>query len=340
MRNVADNRMLAFVMIPGSNRQAIVVTQGGMIWRVSTTDAFQPQSFGDVRSRLIANPEQEEGLLGFAFSPDYSSDRRVYVYYTAGNPRRSVLARFRVNNNAMNMGSERVLLNIPEPYANHNGGHLAFGPDGMLYVSVGDGGSGGDPQGNAQNRGNLLGKILRLDVSGSGYRVPPDNPFAGVQGVRGEIFAYGLRNPWSFSFDRATGALWAGDVGQGSWEEVDHIVAGGNYGWNVFEGFTCYSGACGSGNYRTPRAVYGHALGCSITGGHVYRGPSMPELQGWFVYGDYCSGRVWAVNTNGRGDPVLLAESGLPISNWGELANGEIVAVTFANRIYRLERAS
>ena len=333
--------MLGFAMLPGATDQAVVLTQRGMIWRVSLSGESAPTVFGDVSGRLIGDPGIEEGLLGLAFSPSISTDGRVYLYYTAGNPRRNVLSRFQVVNGSMDVASERVILEIPKSLRVHNGGQLAFGPDGYLYVAVGDGGGGGEPQGNGQDLGTLLGAILRLDVSGDSYVVPPDNPFVGRAGARGEIYAYGLRNPWRFSFDRATGALWAGDVGQNDWEEVDRIVSGGNYGWNTLEGFECFRApGCDTGGLQPPRAVYALSGGnCAVTGGFVYRGQSMPELTGWYVYGDFCSGNVWAVNTADDSDAVLLAATGQPIASFGELPSGELLAVTFANAIFRLERA-
>lgn len=332
------NKMLGFYPIPGTRQQAVVLTQPGVLWRIWLDGRTPPQRFGDLRGRIIAHPATEEGLLGLAFSPTYRTDKRVFVYYTAGNPRRSVVSRFRVSGGAMVMNSERVILQVRQPYPNHNGGQLAFGPSGLLHIGLGDGGGSGDPQRRAQNLGTLLGKILRIDVSGDRYRVPASNPFVGRPGARGEILAYGLRNPWRFSFDRATGALWAGDVGQDSWEEVDRIRSGGNYGWSIREGFKCFNGPCNQTGLRAPRAVYGHDLGCSIIGGFVYRGSALPELRGWYVYGDFCSGRIWAVNTQGPGGPVQLANTGLRISSWGQLRNGELVAVTFDNRIFRLQR--
>ena len=332
------DRMLGFALIPGATGEAVVVTQGGVIWRVSLSGGSAPTVFGDISGLLIDDPGNEEGLLGLAFSPSYSTDGRVYLYYTVGNPRRSFLSRFSVIDGSMDVAGERVL-EIEEPFQRHNGGQLAFGPDGYLYIAVGDGGAGGDPQGNGQNLGTLLGTILRLDVSGDGYEVPPDNPFVGTAGARGEIYAYGLRNPWRFSFDQEMGELWAGDVGQNDWEEVDRIVSGGNYGWNTVEGFECFQAAtCDTGGLEPPRAVYGHELGCSVTGGIVYRGESMPELAGWYVYGDFCTGNIWAVNTADDSPPVLLAATDQPIASFGELPDGELLAVTFANAIFRLER--
>jgi glucose/arabinose dehydrogenase len=333
--------MLGFSIIPGAENEAVVVTQGGIIWRGAADDGFAAAVFGDVSGRLIENPGVEEGLLGLAFSLDFPVDGQVYLYYTAGNPRRSVLSRFQVVDEAIDPHSEHILLEVPEPFSNHNGGQLAFGPDGYLYVGLGDGGSKGDPEGNAQNLSTLLGSILRLDVSGEAYAAPPDNPFVATPGARPEIYAYGLRNPWRFSFDRATGELWAGDVGQDKWEEVDRIVPGGNYGWSIMEGLECYlSPGCNTAGLLLPRAVYGHDAGCSVTGGYVYRGASMPELDGWYVYGDYCSGRIWAVNTADDQPAVLLAETGLPIVSFGELPDGELLILTFADAVYRLERGS
>jgi glucose/arabinose dehydrogenase len=333
------DRMLGFSTMPGSEGQAVVVTQGGMIWLGSVEGDSSPTVFSDMSDRLIKSPGNEEGLLGLAFSPDFSVDGRVYLYYTAGDPRRSVLSRFQVAEGAIDPESEHVLLEVPQPFGNHNGGQLAFGPDGYLYVAVGDGGSGGDPQGNAQNLSTLLGSILRLDVSGEGYVAPADNPFVAMADARPEIYAYGLRNPWRLSFDRATGELWAADVGQDRWEEVDHIVPGGNYGWNVTEGLECFlSPDCDTSGLQMPRAVYGHDAGCSVTGGYVYRGASMPGLNGWYVYGDFCSGRIWATNTADDSPPILLAETGQSIASFGELPDADLVALTFANAVYRLQR--
>ena len=332
-------RMLGFATIPDAAGEAAVLTQAGRVWRVSLNDTFAPAIYGDLEGRVIGDRGNEEGLLGIAFSPGFSTDRRVYLFYTAGSPKRNVLSRFLAPDDAIDMSSEEVLLEIPQPFSNHNGGQLAFGPDGMLYVAVGDGGSAGDPQGNGQNLGTLLGSILRLDVSGPEYTVPPDNPFVDSPGARGEIYAYGFRNPWRFSFDRATGVLWASDVGQDQWEEIDRVVRGGNYGWNTLEGFECFlASGCDTGGLRAPRAVYNHDAGCSVTGGYVYRGPSMPQLAGWYVYGDFCSGNIWAVNTADGSAPVLLAQTGLPISSFGELPSGELLALTFDNAIFRLER--
>ncbi len=331
----AFDRMVGFATIPGSADEAVVVTQGGAIWRVSLSGSFAPAAFADLSAQLANSAGNEEGLLGLAFSPNFAADGRVYVYYTTGAPGPSILSRFRVVNGAIDPASEAVLLEVPQPFANHNGGQLLFGPDGYLYLALGDGGGGGDPQGTGQNPSDLLGSILRLDVSGSGYTVPPDNPFPG-----NPVYAYGLRNPWRFTFDWASGQMWAGDVGQSRWEEVDQIVAGGNYGWNVMEGLECYlAPGCDTSGLQMPRAVYGHDQGCSVTGGYVYRGPSMPELNGWYVYSDFCSGRIWAANTADGSPPLLLADTGQAIASFGELPDGELLVLTFGNAIYRLVRA-
>jgi glucose/arabinose dehydrogenase len=333
--------MLDFAAIPGSPNEAVVVTQGGVIYRIAIDGSFPPAVFGDVSGLLIANPGSEEGLLGLTFSPAFVRDGRVFIDYSAGNPRRSVLARFNVVNGAMDMTSQRVILEVPQPFANHNGGQLAFGPDGFLYWGLGDGGSEGDPLQNGQKLSTLLSSILRLDVSGDTYAVPPANPFLNAPGAPPEKYAYGLRNPWRFSFDSVTGDLWAGDVGQDKWEEIDRIVSGGNYGWSIMEGFECYrTPNCDQTNLILPRAAYGHDVGCAIIGGYVYRGAAMPELQGWLVYGDYCSGRVWALDTTSNSAPVLLAEPGHPITSFGVLPNGEIVVISFDKAVYQLERAS
>lgn len=336
------DRMLAFAAIPGSPNEAVVLSQSGEMRRIALDESAPPAVFGDVSSLIIANPGGEEGLLGIAFSPGFQTDNRVFIYYSAGDPRRSVLSRFNVTDGAIDMASERIILEAPQPpFGNHKGGQLAFGPDGFLYWGLGDGGSEGDPLGNGQNVDTLLSSILRLDVSGDGYTVPPDNPFVGAAGVRPEKFAYGLRNPWRFSFDRATGDLWAGDVGQEKWEEVDLITPGGNYGWSVMDGFECFeASSCDRAGLTLPRVVYGHDAGCAIIGGYVYRGSLMPELEGWYIYGDFCSGTVWALDATGNGEPVQLVDSGPTITSFGELPDGEIVVVTFDDAIYRLERAS
>jgi glucose/arabinose dehydrogenase len=246
-----------------------------------------------------------------------------------------------VTNDVLDLASEQVLLEVEDPFQNHNGGHLAFGPDGMLYASLGDGGAGGDPLGNGQDLSDLFASILRIDVSGGGeYSVPPDNPFVDTPNAAPEVYAHGLRNPWRFSFDRETGDLWAGDVGQDRWEEVDRIVAGGNYGWSILEGTECFAdNVCDQTGLEPPRAVYGRDGGCSVTGGYVYRGEAMPELQGYYVYADFCTGNVWAVDSESdTTPPILLVASDQRVSSFAELAGGELLLLTYGQAIFHLAR--
>jgi glucose/arabinose dehydrogenase len=246
--------------------------------------------------------------------------------------------------------SERVLLTIDQPYANHNGGGLAIGPDGLLWIATGDGGSGGDPLGAGQDLDTLLGKLLRIDprpVNGTPYGIPADNPFVDRDGARGEIWAYGLRNPWRFSFDPATGDLWIGDVGQGSVEEINRWPAGAapgpNFGWNVMEGSACFEPAegCSTDGLVLPVAEYGHDRGCSVTGGHVYRGSDVPGLAGTYLFSDYCSGTIWGFDAGADpATPRTLAESGGAVVSFGEDEAGELYAVDLAGgRIMRIVAA-
>lgn len=335
------DRMVGLFPFPDDPSHAALLRQhAGVIYRVSMTSDVEPSVFLDLGGLLIDSPRNEEGLLGFAFAPDYASSGRFFVYYTAGGPRRSVIARYEARGGAATASSGRVILEVPQPYANHNGGALAFGPDGYLYIAMGDGGDGGDPHGHGQDTSTLLGSILRIDVSGEGYAVPPDNPFASGGGAP-EIWAYGFRNPWRMSFDRETGALWTGDVGQSAWEEIDHVKRGDNYGWNVMEGPACYAASgCDRTALTAPRAWYRNPdEGCAVTGGFVYRGASMPELRGWYVYGDYCSGRAWALDTRDDASaPVLLLENGARITSFAEDAAGELYLITFDAGVLRLEQ--
>ncbi len=326
----------------GSGR-LFFVQQGGTI-RIYRDGALISRAFLDIGSRISSGGER--GLLGLAFPPGFAQKQRFYVDYTDRNGD-TVIAQYRVSSdpNVADPASEIVLLKIAQPFANHNGGQVRFGPDGYLYIAMGDGGSGGDPQGNGQNRGALLGKILRIDVESDPgrVRIPPDNPLASVSGARPEIWAFGLRNPWRFSFDRATGDLWIADVGQDAYEEVNFQPAasrgGENYGWNSMEGLHCYRNGCSQQGLTLPVAEYPHSQGCSISGGFVYRGSASPGLRGIYLYGDYCSGRIWGVERQGTGwtSRVLLA-SGLGISTFGEDEAGEIyVADANSGAIYHIE---
>jgi glucose/arabinose dehydrogenase len=329
--------MLGFAMIPGSDREAVIVTKMGEIWRVRVDGGSAPILFGDLSEKLIEEPHLEEGLLGLALSPAFQDDGLVYVHYSAGAPRRSVISRFDASSGALNLTSEQVILKVEQPFGNHNGGQIAFGLDGYLYIGFGDGGDKFDPFNTSQRLDTLLGKILRIDVSGAeGYRIPPDNPFVDTPGARPEIYAYGLRNPWRFTFDRVTGDLWVGDVGQDRWEEVNRIVPGANYGWSTVEGPECLEADCNQAGLQPPRAAYAReSANQAVIGGYVYRGPTMPELNGWYIYGDWGLGKIWAVDTEGDAKPVLLADTGLAITSFGELDDGEIVVVTF-NGVYKL----
>ncbi|MDQ4124688.1 MAG: PQQ-dependent sugar dehydrogenase [Actinomycetota bacterium] len=332
-------------------RWLYVVEQDGRI-RLYRDGALEETPFLDVTDRTEGGGEQ--GLLGLAFHPGYEDNRRLFVNYTDLNGDTVVAEYRRSRRNPARAvrGSERVLLRVDQPFPNHNGGALAFGPDGMLYIALGDGGSGGDPQNNGQRRDTLLGKILRIDVSSRAteYEIPDDNPFVGDPTARGEIWDYGLRNPWRMSFDRKTGALWIADVGQGEWEEVNREPAdsggGFNYGWRVKEGRDCYPAGeeCevvgGALQEMTdPLAVYSHDDGCSVTGGHVYRGRAFPGLTGNYFFGDYCSGLIWAVAAGGpdRQTPVELLDTDLSISSFGEDDRGEVYVTDLAGGgLYRL----
>ncbi len=283
----------------------------------------------------------EQGLLGLAFHPDFQSNGHFYVFYTPSETL-AVVSRFTVsasNTNIADPNSELVLLEIPQPFTNHNGGQIAFGADGTLYIAVGDGGSGGDPQNNAQNRTNLLGNILRIDVDnqedGLNYAIPSNNPFVGDTDVRQEIFAYGLRNPWRMSFDTQTQDLWTADVGQNELEEINLINSGGNYGWKLFEGTSCFSGDCDASGLVAPIFEYDQSNGDrSITGGYVYRGDEVSALSGKYIYGDFVSGRIWALDTDGSNNELLL-ESRLSIASFGTDSSNELYICAFDGTIYK-----
>lgn len=335
----------------GSNRIFIVEQQGLIKVFDNEHSVAQSITFLDITDRVTSGGEM--GLLGLAFHPNYESNGYFYVNYTAANPRRTHISRFSVNSSNPNLAdpnSELILITINQPYSNHNGGQVTFGPDGYLYIAVGDGGSSGDPQNNAQNKTTLLGKILRIDVDNSqaslNYAIPPDNPFAGnVQGYREEIYAYGMRNPWRFSFDFETNKLWAGDVGQGQWEEIDIILNGGNYGWRCYEGNHEYNiSSCSASDYIFPVHEYGHNSqgGYSITGGFVYRGVTVPFLSGKYAYADYVSKRIWALtydSINGSQNQYLITAPA-NISSFGVDADDELYFVSFDGKIYKFASAA
>lgn len=321
-----------------------IVEQGGTI-KVFSNDETTSEStnFLDIQNNTVS--QDELGLLGLAFHPNYSANGLFYVTYTPSADL-AVVSRFQVSSsdpNTANPDSETILLRIPQPFTNHNGGQLAFGPDSYLYIASGDGGSGGDPQGNAQNLTNLLGKILRIDVdrteNGLSYTIPADNPFLSSSSARHEIYAYGLRNPWRFSFDVQTNVLWAGDVGQNAIEEIDVIENGGNYGWNTLEGTQCFGAeTCNNIGLIAPVFEYNQSANDrSITGGYVYRGQTNTALQGLYIYGDFISGRIWGLSTNLGGSLTnrLLIESRLPISSFGTDTNNELYVCVFDGSIYK-----
>jgi glucose/arabinose dehydrogenase len=325
----------------GSGR-LFITEQGGRV-KIWNGSSLLATPFLDIHTLVSCCGER--GLLSVAFHPSYASNGFFYVDYTdaAGN---TVVARYHVsgNPNVADPASATTILTVTQPYANHNGGQLQFGPDGYLYIGLGDGGSAGDPGNRAQNLGELLGKILRIDVdSASPYAVPADNPFVGVAGARDEIWDYGLRNPWRFSFDRFTRGLFIGDVGQNLWEEVDFEPAGfggRNYGWRRMEGLHCYdpSTNCNDGSLTLPILEYAHAPECSVTGGYRYRGALYPQLYGVYLYGDYCSGKIWGATAD---DAVswtssLLLESGENISSFGEDESGEIYVVGLGGSVLKV----
>jgi glucose/arabinose dehydrogenase len=341
----------------GDDRLFVVEQQGRILVFENRPDVEQAGVYLDLRP-AVRTGHNEEGLLGLAFDPHYADNGRFYVYYSASDPRRTVLARFTVSPDDASRAdpeSARVILEVPQPYGNHNGGALLFGPDDNLYLSLGDGGSANDPHGHGQNPGTLLGTIVRLDVRGNDperpYAIPDDNPFVGRPTARPEVWAYGLRNPWRMSFDRETGDLWAGDVGQNAWEEIDLIVRGGNYGWNLREGAHPLAQGTPSGPLIGPVVEYPQRrgrdlIGRSVTGGYVYRGPTLEGLVGAYVYADYVTGRIWALRY-ADGAVVAHREIHTPppracIASFGEDAAGELYLCAFdrldgsRGRVYRL----
>jgi glucose/arabinose dehydrogenase len=303
---------------------------------------LHPVPFLDITKQVLSGGER--GLLGLAFHPDYRRNGRFFVNYTRKPDGATVLAEYQKGVTATSASQEeRILLVVPQPYPNHNGGMVAFGPDGYLYVGLGDGGSKGDPDNRAQNPEDLLGKILRIDVDrGSPYSIPMDNPFA-KEGGRPEIYAIGLRNPWRFSFDIKTGNLWVADVGQYKWEEIDVVTRGRNYGWRVMEGTHCFhpSAECQTTGLSLPLYEYSHEKGrCSIIGGYIYRGQAISSLMGTYVYGDFCSGEIFALQNPSRGQTLnearMILKTSYQISSFGQDTAGEIYVLDHKGGVYRL----
>lgn len=319
----------------GSGRLFIIEKYGAI--RIFKDGQLLDQLFLNIDDRVNARGN-EMGLLGLAFHPNFEENGFFYVNYT-GEGGHTRISRFTANGDSADPNSEQILMVIDQPFENHNGGGVVFGPDGYLYLGLGDGGAGGDPFKNGQNTNALLGKLLRIDVNnGDPYAIPADNPFGN------EVWAYGLRNPWRFSFDRATGDLWIGDVGQGEWEEVDYLPAGSpggaNFGWSIMEASYGYDGEAQPG-LLLPAAEYSHSnpySGCSVTGGYVYRG-SMPEWNGVYLYGDYCEGTVWGlILSNGQWQSQVLFEADLRITSFGEDEAGELYLVSDTGSVYILVR--
>jgi len=331
---------------PDGSGRLFILEQPGLI-RIAQSGSLLPEPFLDIRDRVVSSGT-EQGLLGIALHPDYAQNGFFYLNYT-GARGDTVIARYNVsadNPDQADAGSEMILLGVEQPFGNHNGGGMVFGPDGFLYISLGDGGSANDPHGNGQSLDTLLGKLLRIDVDGEDpYAIPPDNPYVNGDG-REEIWAYGLRNPWRFSFDRLTGDLYIADVGQNQWEEIDFQMAGepggANFGWDFREGSHPFKGQPPADlELIDPIFEYQHGLGCSVTGGYVYRGQALPEFHGIYLFSDYCSGRVWGLlrDAGGAWQSQELFQMGLTVSAFGEDAEGEIYMMDLAGGIvYQLQR--
>jgi glucose/arabinose dehydrogenase len=340
-----------YLTSPPGDARLFVVEQTGKI-RIIKGGQLLATPFADLSSLVTAGGEQ--GLLGLAFHPDFARNGRLFVYYTARTQHQQVWELHAKPGADTISGKRRLLIDMADPYANHNGGDLVFGPDGDLYVGTGDGGAGGDPGRRSQNLKSPLGKLLRIDIDkhpfGRPYGIPADNPFAKSTRGLAFIYAWGLRNPWRYSFDRKTGDLWIGDVGQNAWEEVDHVARGkgraANFGWSRFEATHLFDGShalTGGGHVVRPVAEYSHDLGCSITGGFVYRGPSIPGLDGRYIYADYCSSRMWTLAPGSKTprDETSIANAGglkTPVS-FGEGSDGTLYALSGRGEIYRFSAA-
>jgi glucose/arabinose dehydrogenase len=345
----------------GTNRLFVAEQEGRIKVLKNSQDATEATMFLDIDERCVyADNQNEEGLLGFAFHPKYRENGEFFVYYTSSEQDHlSRISRFRVSKDNPNVADpdfEEVIMRIPQPFWNHNGGTIEFGPDGYLYIGLGDGGSGNDPNGNGQNLTTLLGSILRIDVDqksdGRNYSIPRDNPFVGKTvpaGPRGkmvpvqeEIYAYGVRNIWRLSFDQKTGTLWAADVGQNLWEEINIITAGGNYGWNVREGMHWFrpdGNDADRPDLIDPIFEYHHSIGKSITGGTVYRGSRVPELVGKYLYADYVTGRLWALEYDEKSGKAItnysLTGENLPVMSFGTDESGDAYFSTPFGSLYR-----
>ena len=354
--SLSFNLPIALLQAPNDSARWYVVEQGGAVKLFSGTNPASASTFVDITSRVRSGGEM--GLLGMAFHPNFPTDNRVFLSYTTGTaPLVSRISSFRSNDGGVTLDatSESILLTIEQPETNHNGGHIAFGPDGYLYIGIGDGGGGGDThgdRGNGQRLTTMLGKLLRIDIdTAASYAIPPTNPFAAnavcpaagrASGECPEIYAFGLRNPWRWSFDRENGELWLGDVGQNQWEEVNQVTLGGNYGWRCREGahdFNPSTPGCSSGGLVDPVTEYNHTLGSSITGGYVYRGPQATALTGRYLFADFGSGRIWAwipESATQPREPTQLLDTELNISSFGQGNDGELYIVHYGGTLHQV----
>ncbi len=346
---------VALKQAPGDSSRWFVIEKRGTVHVFDNVDAASSTSvFLDISSR-VNSALSEAGLLGMAFHPQFPATPEVFVSYNGtGATLTSVISRFRLDATglALDAASEEVLLRFDQPQSNHNGGDIAFGPNGLLYAAFGDGGGGGDPDENGQDTNNLFGTVIRIDVDGgTPYAIPPDNPFAsGSMCTQGsalspcaEIFAWGFRNPWRMSFDAATAALWLGDVGQGAWEEIDRVTLGGNYGWNDREGANCFDPMVGCVlGFDEPVAQYDHSQGQSVTGGYVYRGTDIADLAGWYVFADFVSGALFAVDADAQPTetPQVIGNAGFNVSAFATDTGGQLFLLNYgAGEIYQVVAA-
>ncbi len=342
-KQIALDSIVFMTQAPGNDQYWYVVEKAGRVLRIdSESESAKSSVFIDISERVDSSPN-EAGLLGMAFHPEYKSNGYVYLSYTGDNGNLiSYVSRFSLSNdgNSLDPDSEKRLIELEQPYSNHNGGNILFGPDGYLYIGFGDGGSGGDPKGHGQNTKTLLGAMLRLDVDhGDPYAIPPGNPFAVNNQGRPEIYLWGLRNPWRFSFDRGTAMLWVADVGQNSWEEVNVVNQAGNLGWNGKEGTHCYKSAtCRNPAYIDPVIEYDHDQGCSITGGYVYRGTAIPKLRGTYLYSDFCSGTLWGAREESNGTYISfkLLDTGLNIASFAQSNSGDVYILHLSGEVYKI----
>ena len=352
--NLKFERPLYFADVPDGSGRVVVLEQAGKVWVFDNRENISPSERTlalDISGEKVSRQGNEEGLLGLAFHPDFKENRQVFLHYSVKDPRRGILSRWTMNDDGtFERDSEEVLLQVDQPWGNHNGGMIEFGEDGYLYLALGDGGAGGDPKNNGQDLSTLLGTILRIDVDqpsdDRAYGIPEDNPFVDDADAQPEIYAYGLRNVWRFSFDRkdrgGTGYLWAGDVGQNKREEIDIILKGRNYGWNFREGFIPFDRkqeGTPPDKMMDPIVDHGRDEAISITGGYVYRGKQLPLLQGAYVYGDYGRGNVWLLRFDGQVRQNTIFAKVPELASFGLDADGELYACSFDGHIYKFVSA-